>query len=188
MTRVPGGPESETPMAAGQTETTPWPVALDRLQHPAPGQNHWLATVRPDGRPHLMPIIAFWIDGAFHVLAGKGTRKGRNLASDERCVIATGNLTIPSMDLIVEGRAMPITEESTLRRLAELFGGEGWPLEVRGTDVYGPHGPTAGPPPYAMYRLDPTTVFGLPGMFGMFEHDASHKPTRWTFGERRAER
>jgi hypothetical protein len=55
-------------MMEGQTETTPWAVALERLENPAPGQNHWIATVSPDGRPHLMPIIAFWIDGAFHFL------------------------------------------------------------------------------------------------------------------------
>ena len=68
-----------------------------------------------------------------------------------------------------------------MRLLAEEFGGEGWPLDVRGSDVYGPHGPTAGPPPYAIYRLEPTKAFGLPGMFGMFEDDRHHKPTRWTF-------
>ena len=107
MTAESRAPKSERPMVDGQTETTPWDVALERLEHPAPGQNHWLATVRPDGGPHLMPIIAFWIDGAFHFLAGEGTRKGRNLAADERCVIGTGNLTLPSMDLIVEGRARP---------------------------------------------------------------------------------
>ena len=71
MTTAARAPESETPMVDGQIETTPWAVALERLQHPAPGQNHWLATVRPDGWPHLMPIIAFWIDGAFHFLAGE---------------------------------------------------------------------------------------------------------------------
>jgi hypothetical protein len=63
MTNDAGVPASATPMVDGQTETTAWDVALDRLQHPSPGQNHWLATVRPDGSPHLMPIIAFWIDG-----------------------------------------------------------------------------------------------------------------------------
>ena len=182
MTTGVRAPKSETPMVDGQTETTPWDVALERLEHPAPGQNHWLATVRPDGGPHLMPIIAFWIDGAFHFLAGQGTRKGRNLAADERCVIGTGNLTMPSMDLIVEGRARRVTDDATLLRLAEAFGGEGWPLEVRGSDIFGPHGPTAGPPPYAMYRLEPTKVFALPGMFGMFETDQAHQPTRWTFG------
>jgi len=65
MTTAARAPESETPMVAGQTETTSWAVALERLEHPAPGQNHWLATVRPNGWPHLMPIIAFWIDDAF---------------------------------------------------------------------------------------------------------------------------
>ena len=174
-------PASATPMVDGQAQTTAWDVALDRLQHPAPGQNHWLATVRPDGSPHLMPIIAFWIDGAFHFLAGASTRKGRNLAADERCVIGTGNLTMPSMDLIVEGRARRVTDEATVRRLAEEFGGAGWPLEARGSDVYGPHGPTAGPPPYAIYRLEPTTVYGLPGMHGMFDDDRHHEATRWTF-------
>ena len=130
-----GVPASATPMVDGQAQATPWDVALGRLQHPAPGQNHWLATVRPDGSPHLMPIIAFWIDGAFHFLAGTSTRKGRNLAADERCVIGTGNLTMPSLDLIVEGRARAVTDEATVRRLAEAFGGEGWPLEARGSDV-----------------------------------------------------
>jgi len=178
-----GVPASATPMVDGQVQTTAWDVVLDRLQHPAPGQNHWLATVRPDGSPHLMPIIAFWIEGAFHFLAGESTRKGRNLAADERCVIGTGNLTMPSMDLIMEGRARRVTDDETVQRLAAEFGGQGWPLEARGSDVYGPHGPTAGPPPYAIYRLEPTTVFGLPGMHGMFDDDRHHEATRWTFGQ-----
>jgi hypothetical protein len=176
-------PSSEAPVVEGQTETTPWAVALDRLEHPAPGQNHWLATVTPDGRPHLMPIIAFWFEGAFHFLAGRTTRKGRNLAADDRCVIATGNLTMPSMDLIVEGRAHPITDQADVARLAATFGGEGWPLEARGSDVYGPHGPTAGPPPYAIYRLEATKVFGFPGMHGMFDDDRPHAATRWEFAD-----
>ena len=176
-------PSSEAPVVEGQTETTPWAVALDRLEHAAPGQNHWLATVTPDGRPHLMPIIAFWFEGAFHFLAGRNTRKGRNLAADDRCVIATGNLTMPSMDLIVEGRAHPITDEADVARLAATFGGEGWPLEARGSDVYGPHGPTAGPPPYAIYRLEATKVFGFPGMHGMFDDDRHHAATRWEFAD-----
>jgi hypothetical protein len=181
MTNATNAPETAEPLVQGQAEVMPWATALERLEHPAPGQNHWLATVQPDGRPHLMPIIAYWLDGAFHFLAGEGTGKGRNLAADDRCVIGTGNLTMPSLDLIVEGRARPITDEATVRRLAEAFGGEGWPLEARGSDIHGPHGPTAGPPPYKIYRLEPTKVFGLPGMHGMFDTDEWHKPTRWTF-------
>lgn len=81
----------------------------------------------------------------------------------------------------MEGRAKPVTDSATVEQLAGAFGGEGWPLEARGTEIYGPHGPTARPPPYAIYRLAPTRVFGLPGMHGMFEDDRHHKPTRWTF-------
>ena len=127
-----------------------------------------------------MPIIAFWLDGAFHFMAGKGTRKGRNLAADERCVIATGNLTMPSMDLIVEGRAKPIADEAAVRRMAAEFGGEGWPLEARGSDVYGPHGPTAGPPPYAIYRLEPTRSSASRACSGCSTTTGHHKPTRWS--------
>ena len=47
MTDVAREPELATPLVEGQTETTPWAVALERLEHPAPGQNHWLATVTP---------------------------------------------------------------------------------------------------------------------------------------------
>jgi hypothetical protein len=90
---------------------------------------------------------------------------------------------MPSLDLVVEGRAKPVTDEAAVRRLATEFGGEGWPLEARGSHVYGPHGPTAGPPPYTIYRLEATKVFGFPGMFGMFDDDRNHKPTRWVFAK-----
>lgn len=174
-------PDTETPLVEGQGGTTPWTVALERLENPGPGQNHWLATIQPDGRPHLMPIIAFWIDGAFHFIANEATQKGRNLAADDRCVIGTANLTLPSMDLIVEGRAKPIADEAEVARLADDLRSKNWPLEARGRHLYGPHGPTAGPPPYAIYRLEVTKIFGLPGMHKMFEVDEHLKPTRWTF-------
>ena len=48
---------------------------------------------------------------------GETTRKGRNLAADDRCVVATGNLTLPSMDLIVEGRARSLDDPADVQRL-----------------------------------------------------------------------
>ena len=45
MTEIEQEPESATPLVEGQTETMPWAIAVERLEHPAPGQNHWLATV-----------------------------------------------------------------------------------------------------------------------------------------------
>jgi hypothetical protein len=175
-------PELEAPMT-GEGATTGWNVARERLANPEYQRTSWLATVRPDGRPHLMPIIAFWIEGALHFVAAESSQKGRNLAADGRCVIGIGSTTLPSLDLIVEGRAQPLAEEESVRRVAEDLRSNNWPLEVRGAEVYGPHAPTAGPPPYRIYRLVPSRAFGLPGMHGMDQSKPEDlpKPTRWEF-------
>ena len=64
-----------------------------------------------------------------------------------------------------------------------MLGGNNWPLEARGDKVYGPNAPTAGPPPYSVYRMVPSKAFGLPGMLGMEQYDSGDlpKPTRWEF-------
>jgi nitroimidazol reductase NimA-like FMN-containing flavoprotein (pyridoxamine 5'-phosphate oxidase superfamily) len=176
-------PVHEEPMLDDQPATTPWALARERLANPEPSRTSWLATVRPDGRPHLMPIIAFWIDDAFHFVVGEGTRKGRNLAADGRCVVAIGSTTLPSMDVVVEGRAEPLKDEAAVRRIADVFKGNNWPLEARGNQVDGPNAPTAGPPPYSIYRMVPSKAFGLPGMLGMEQVNPADlpKPTRWEF-------
>ena len=89
-------PESEQSLVGDESETTSWDLARERLANPEDSRTSWLATTRPDGRPHLMPVIAFWIDGAMHMVVGEGTRKGRNLSADGRCVVATSSSTLPS--------------------------------------------------------------------------------------------
>ena len=101
-------PVSERSLAGDTQATTSWEFAVERLENPEVPRTCWLATARPDGRPHLMPVIAFWIDGALHIVAGEGTRKARNLAADGRCVIGTSSTRLPSLDLVVEGRADPL--------------------------------------------------------------------------------
>jgi nitroimidazol reductase NimA-like FMN-containing flavoprotein (pyridoxamine 5'-phosphate oxidase superfamily) len=174
----------EQSLVGDGSATTSWETARDRLANREPQQTGWLATVQPDGRPHLIPVIAFWIDGAFYFIAGEGTRKARNLAGDGRCVIATGSTKLPSMDIVVEGRAEPLSDDADVRRIAEDFSANGWPLEARGAEVYGQHAPTAGPPPYRIFRMVPSKAFGLPGMYGMdqFDQEDLPKPTRWEFG------
>lgn len=176
-------PIHEQALLAGTSETTSWAVALARLENPEQPRTCWLATTRPDGQPHLMPVIGFWIDGAMHVVAGEGSRKARNLADDGRCVIALTSTALPSIDLIVEGRGSALTDEATVSRLAGMLSENNWPLEVEGDKVSGPHAPTAGPPPYTIFRIQPTKIFGLPGMVGMDQFDPADlpKPTRWDF-------
>jgi hypothetical protein len=177
-------PVREQELLGGEQETTPWTDARERLANPEPGRSSWLATVRPDGRPHLMPLIAVWIDGALHFLAGEGTRKARNLAAESRCVIGTSSLKLPSLDIVVEGHAKPLGDLDDVRRAAETFRKNGWPLEARGVELYGPNAPTAGPPPYRIFRVSPSKVFGLPGQYGMDQFDPADlpRPTRWEFG------
>ena len=163
----------------------PWSLAEERLRNPERPRTYWLATVEPDGAPHVMPLIAAWLDDALYFLSGEGTRKGRNLAHEPRCVVATGSTTLPSLDLVIEGRAERVTDKATLRRVVEAYGTHlEWPLEVSGDGVTGPNAPTAGPPPYAMFRLVPTRIFGLPGMLGMEQFDPGDlpRPTRWDRG------
>ena len=51
-------------------------------EHLSSARNYWVATVRPDGRPHTTPVWGLWVDGAFFFGAGPDTRKARNLAEN----------------------------------------------------------------------------------------------------------
>jgi hypothetical protein len=162
----------------------PWDTAEERLENPEKPRTYWLATVRDDGRPHVMPIIGMWMDEAFHFVSGERTLKARNLAREPRCVVVTGTTTLPSMDLIVEGVGSMVIDDATLSRVTEAFRTRmEWPLEVRDGRVHGPNAPTAGPPPYAVWRITPSSVISLPGMTGMeqFKPEDLPRPTKWEF-------
>jgi hypothetical protein len=81
---------------------SPWALAEERLANPEKGRTYWLATVRPDGRPRVMPLIGLWLDEAMYFVAGERTRKGRNLAGDPRCVITGSSTALPSLTLGME--------------------------------------------------------------------------------------
>ena len=53
---------------------------------------YWLATAGRDGKPHVTPILAVWVDGALFFCASEATRKIKNLALDPHCSITlSGN-------------------------------------------------------------------------------------------------
>jgi pimeloyl-ACP methyl ester carboxylesterase len=155
-------------VAAGPA--TAWSEAAWRL---ASADGYWLASARADGRPHLVPVLAVWVDGALHFAAGPGTRKGRNLRHDPRCTLSTRQC---ELDLVIEGVATRVVDEAVLRRVAEEYAAKyAWPVEVRDGAFEGEGAPTAGPPPYEVHRLDPTVGFAFPT-------DETFAPTRWEFG------
>jgi hypothetical protein len=146
----------------------PWAKVRQRLeevltQSPGSGgpdrHTWWLATVRPDGRPHVMPVGVWWVDGACYFTAGPATRKARNLAHNPHCVMTVAT---HDFDVVVEGQAARVTDEATLRRVAEVAAAEDWPVTVRDGALYGEYSaPSAGPPPWEVYEVTPATVFGL---------------------------
>ena len=97
----------------------PWSRAEDQLKvEIGPNVTHFLATVRPDGRPHVAGVGALWVDGRFYFTSGAGTQKSRNLAKQPACVIS---VRLPDIDLVVEGTARKVSDEPTLQRLAHYF-------------------------------------------------------------------
>jgi nitroimidazol reductase NimA-like FMN-containing flavoprotein (pyridoxamine 5'-phosphate oxidase superfamily) len=162
-------PTAEQRYLAEDTTPTPWAEARERL---ADADTYWLATVRGDGLPHLVPLLAVWVDGAMHFVASRTSRKAKNLAHDAHCVIATRR---EALDVVVEGTAKKVTGDAGLHRVAEAYMTKyGWPVTVRDGALYGDGAPTAGPPPYEVYEVAPTTVFGFPW-------DETFNPTRWHF-------
>ncbi|HEU0304716.1 MAG TPA: pyridoxamine 5'-phosphate oxidase family protein [Gaiellaceae bacterium] len=70
-------PESESGMK-------PWRWATDRLEA---ARNYWLATTRPSGAPHAMPVWGLWLDGTVVFSTAPDSVKARNLDRDARAVI-----------------------------------------------------------------------------------------------------
>jgi hypothetical protein len=132
----------------------------------------FLGTVRPDGRPHSAGIGALWHDGDLYITSSPEARKARNLASNPACTIS---IRLEGIDLILEGEAHRVTDTPTLERTAELYREGGWPVEVQGDAFTAPFSaPSAGPPPWHLYRFVFHTAFGV----GTAEPNGA---TRWRF-------
>jgi nitroimidazol reductase NimA-like FMN-containing flavoprotein (pyridoxamine 5'-phosphate oxidase superfamily) len=149
----------------------PWARARERLEQKA--DKYWLATVRPDGRPHVMPVFVVWLSGALYFVAGETTRKAKNLAHNAHCVIT---FAADGLDLVVEGQAAKVSDEAKLQLVAQVYASKyDWHPTVRDGAFYAEYGaPSAGPPPWDLYEVTPTKVFGL----GTAE---PYGATRWSF-------
>jgi len=82
----------------------------------------WIATVRADGRPHMTPLVAVWLDDALHFCTGETEQKAANLHGNQHVILLTGcNQWDRGMDVVVEGQAVRVTDRGTLMRLAEAW-------------------------------------------------------------------
>ena len=88
---------------------------------PRPGV---LATVRPDGRPHVAPI---WYDvdddGSVVFTTGEKTVKGRNLARTGRASLCVDDDRPPFSFVVLEGAVEINADVAEVRRWATRIGG-----------------------------------------------------------------
>ena len=145
---------------------------------------YWLSTVRPDGRPHVTPLIAIWVDDALVFCTGRTERKRLNLESNSSCVLTTGcNRLGEGVDVVVEGAATRVADDARLQRLADAYVekyGRDWRYIVRDGAFY--HAPESlrgedigdDPPEVWVFEVRPTKVLA-------FGRDGGFSQTRWRF-------
>jgi uncharacterized pyridoxamine 5'-phosphate oxidase family protein len=137
----------------------------------------WVSTVRPDGRPHVTPLISVWVDTALYFCTGQHERKAKNLERNPHCTLTTGcNSFDQGLDVVVEGDVVRVTDDTKLGRIAQAYEskyGRDWRFGVR--DGFFVHqGIHEGSGPVLVYEVAPPRAFG-------FRKGKEFSQTRWTF-------
>jgi len=133
----------------------PWSWAEERLFR---GHNYWLATTRPDGRPHVMPVWGLWWEGAFYFSTGDKTVKARNLAANPHCVVCPA---LGTEAVILEGTVELLPASPSLQALWEAYRKK-YAWDMKGSPFY---------------AVRPRVVFGFIEKDELFTKPA----TRWLF-------
>ncbi len=143
------------------TGLKPWSWALERLEK---SHNYWIASSRPDGRPHLMLVWGIWWQHTFWFSTGPRARKAKNIAVNPHCVIGTEKA---DEAVILEGTVEEIKDRAVWKTVCQIYdrkyGGNVLPLlESSGGN---------------MYCVQPRIAFGQD------EHAANfvESVTRWSF-------
>jgi integrase/recombinase XerD len=151
---------------------TPWVQGRERL---AEAELYWLTTVRPDGRPHVTPLIGVWSEGGLYFCTGPAERKAKNLSQNPNCILTTGRNDLDDgLDVVVEGQAVVVTDDSELDRAAGVFEAKyGSRFTAPGGTWFG-LGDEIRARGAVLYRVAPSTVFG-------FGKGTNFSQTRWRF-------
>jgi nitroimidazol reductase NimA-like FMN-containing flavoprotein (pyridoxamine 5'-phosphate oxidase superfamily) len=161
--------ELDARYSSDDARATGWDEARGSLER---AQVYWLSTVRPDGRPHVTPLIAVWLDGAMYFCTGPEERKARNLEGNPHCILTTGRNSIEEgLDLVVEGDAVRVRDDAKLQRIADLYVskyGPAWHFDVRDGAFHHQAGQAL------VFEVAPSRAFG-------FTKGEPFSQTRWRF-------
>jgi general stress protein 26 len=143
---------SSSPVAVA----TPWEETRRALET---AEVFWLATVRADGRPHVTPVAAAWLDGTLYFGTGSVAQKLKNLRGNSQVVLTTGcNRLATGLDIVVEGDAVPCADTAVHERFhqqqASLWG-EGWPIRLRNGILWD----ETTEEPLLLFAVTPTKIF-----------------------------
>jgi hypothetical protein len=138
-----------------------WTWAEQRLKD---NHNYWITTTKPDGAPHTMVVWGLWLDGVFIFSTGRQSRKARNLAGNQHCVVCTEHA---HEAVIVEGTAelaeVPLRREFLKKYERKYnFDMSGFEQDI-------------------LSKKEPVFVVRPRVAFGLFEKDFVGKATRWKF-------
>jgi nitroimidazol reductase NimA-like FMN-containing flavoprotein (pyridoxamine 5'-phosphate oxidase superfamily) len=129
----------------------------------------WISTVRADGRPHVTPLVAVWLDSALHFSTGADEQKAVNLQSSPHVILTTGcNQWERGLDVVVEGDAVQVTDDQMLERLADAWKTKWdgrWQYEARDGSFH--HGSGAA----LVFSVTPTKILAFAkGTFSQTRH------------------
>ncbi|MDQ6833589.1 MAG: pyridoxamine 5'-phosphate oxidase family protein [Chloroflexota bacterium] len=138
----------------------------------------WLTTVRPDGRPHVTPLLSVWLNSALYFCTGPSERKAKNIACNAHCVLTTGcNALSEGLDLVVEGEATKVSDETELQSVADTYEGKYGPHFTAPEGIFVGLGDAIRSGDALVYRVAPSTAFG-------FGKGKSFSQTCWRFSQK----
>ncbi len=129
----------------------------------------WISTVRADGRPHVTPLVAVWLDGAIYFSTGATEQKAINLRTNRHVILTTGcHDWDRGLDVVVEGDAVQISDDEVLERVATAWTRKWdgrWRYQVR--DGSFQHGPGTA----LVFAVTPTKILAFAkGTFSQTSH------------------
>lgn len=155
-----------------RSATVEWDLVVDRL---AGTHRGWVTVVAPTGRPHTRPVLFVVIEAQLFTTSGGAAVKTRLLDDGGGVSFAA---SCEGLDAVWTGTASRVGDAASVERIAAAFREKyGWPAEAVGDALDAPYGaPSAGPPPYRVYRIDPVTVHALGT-----DEDLGSRSTRFEF-------
>jgi len=158
----------DTRFSDSDAVATRWNETQRVLEH---ADLFWISTVRADGRPHVTPLVAVWLDDAIYFATGPSEQKAVNIKGNRYVTLTTGcNHWEEGLDVVVEGEALQVTDEGSLTRLAGAWATKWdgrWRYEVHDGAFRHQDGTGA----VLVFSVTPTKVLAFAkGTFGQTRH------------------